>query len=243
MPFTFSHPALVLPLALLPRRWVSLTGLVAGASVPDFDYFIWLKIQSRYGHTWPGIFYFDVPVGLLLAFVFHAVVRNALVANSPAFIQQRFGHLYGFNWPAHFARHWLAVVGSVAVGAASHLLWDSFTHLNGALVQAMPALQQAVLVGSYPWPLYNILQHSSTLVGAVAILLVVLAMPRQTRVVQKPRWWFWATIALLAMAFTAYRITTIRYYQIDNLIIVIGMSGSLLGLVVASVLFRFMKQG
>lgn len=27
MPFTFSHPAIVLPLTFLPRQWFSLTGL------------------------------------------------------------------------------------------------------------------------------------------------------------------------------------------------------------------------
>ena len=40
MPFTFSHPAAVLPLRLLPRHWFSLTGLVIGSMVPDFEYFL-----------------------------------------------------------------------------------------------------------------------------------------------------------------------------------------------------------
>ncbi|WP_113654854.1 DUF4184 family protein, partial [Pedobacter namyangjuensis] len=30
MPFTFSHPAIVLPLTYLPKKWFSLTGLVIG---------------------------------------------------------------------------------------------------------------------------------------------------------------------------------------------------------------------
>ncbi|WP_240482010.1 DUF4184 family protein [Flavobacterium psychrophilum] len=41
MPFTFSHPAIILPLRYLPRQWFSLTGLIIGSLTPDFEYF-WL---------------------------------------------------------------------------------------------------------------------------------------------------------------------------------------------------------
>jgi hypothetical protein len=40
MPFTFAHPAIVLPLKHLPKRWYSLTGLIIGSMTPDFEYFI-----------------------------------------------------------------------------------------------------------------------------------------------------------------------------------------------------------
>jgi hypothetical protein len=33
MPFTFSHPAIVLPLTFLPRQWFSFTGLVIGFAI------------------------------------------------------------------------------------------------------------------------------------------------------------------------------------------------------------------
>ena len=39
MPFTFSYPAIVLPLTYLPRRWFSLTGLIIGSLTPDFEDF------------------------------------------------------------------------------------------------------------------------------------------------------------------------------------------------------------
>ncbi|WP_262496247.1 DUF4184 family protein [Flavobacterium piscis] len=39
MPFTFSHPAIILPLKYLPKNWISLTGLIIGSLTPDFEYF------------------------------------------------------------------------------------------------------------------------------------------------------------------------------------------------------------
>ena len=39
MPFTFSHPAIVLPLTFLRRQWFSLTGLAVGSLTRDVKYF------------------------------------------------------------------------------------------------------------------------------------------------------------------------------------------------------------
>jgi len=49
MPFTFSHPAIVLPLATLRRQWISATGLIIGSITPDFEYFIRMKNTESTG--------------------------------------------------------------------------------------------------------------------------------------------------------------------------------------------------
>ena len=49
MPFTFSHPAIVLPFS---KKWFSLTALVTGSIIPDFEYFFKMKGHSDYGHNW-----------------------------------------------------------------------------------------------------------------------------------------------------------------------------------------------
>lgn len=59
MPFTFSHPAIVLPLTSLPKRCISVTGFVIGSLTPDFEYFIRMKVKSEYSHTISGLFWFD----------------------------------------------------------------------------------------------------------------------------------------------------------------------------------------
>jgi hypothetical protein len=46
MPFTFLHPAIVLPLTYLPRQWFSLTGLVIGSLTSDFEYVLRVNDKS-----------------------------------------------------------------------------------------------------------------------------------------------------------------------------------------------------
>jgi hypothetical protein len=90
MPFTFSHPAIVLPFAFLPRKWFSLTGLVIGSLIPDFEYFLRMRIKSNYSHTIDGLFWFDLPLGIILGYIFHYLVRDSLLNNLPIFLKSRF---------------------------------------------------------------------------------------------------------------------------------------------------------
>jgi len=88
MPFTFSHPAIVLPLTF-KRLKLSATALIIGSMVPDFEYFIRMTDHSRYSHTIAGLFWFDLPMGLLICFVYHGVVKDQLFNNLPPFLKQR----------------------------------------------------------------------------------------------------------------------------------------------------------
>ncbi len=135
MPFTFSHPAIVLPLYRLVRRWVSLTGLIVGSIVPDFEYFIRMGTPSIYSHTFKALFWFNLPLGLLLCFLFHNVVRNALFSHLPYILHRRLSNFKRFNWNKYFRKNWHIVIISILVGAATHLLWDKFTHENGYVLK------------------------------------------------------------------------------------------------------------
>ncbi|MDN3635772.1 DUF4184 family protein [Neolewinella lacunae] len=131
MPFTFAHPAVVLPFAYLPKRWCSMTGLIIGSLTPDFEYFIKMRIESNFSHTLAGMFWFDLPMGILLSFIFHHFVRNALFENLPMILRDRLVAFTSFSWNAYFLQHWWVVLVSILIGAASHILWDGFTHHNG----------------------------------------------------------------------------------------------------------------
>ena len=97
MPFTFSHPAIILPLTFLPKKWYSLTGLVIGSLTPDFEYFLRMKIQSNYSHSLSGIFWFDIPLSICLAFIFHNYVRNSLFDNLPTILKSRLTNYKAFE--------------------------------------------------------------------------------------------------------------------------------------------------
>ncbi len=104
MPFTFSHPAIILPLRYLPKSWFSITALAIGSLTPDFEYFLRMKVKSDYSHTISGMFWFDMPVALLLTFLFHNLARNFLFQNLPPEIKNRVLIFNDFNWNIHFKK-------------------------------------------------------------------------------------------------------------------------------------------
>lgn len=206
MPFTFSHPAIVLPLTRLPRTWISTTGLVIGSMTPDFEYFLRMKIQGHYGHTIPGIFLMDLPVGLALAFIFHDIVRNGLFDNLPGFLRSRFTPFKEFDWNRYFRHYWPAVIISILIGAASHLFWDAFTHVNGYFVRQMPFLKTTVHVFGIGLALCRVFQHLSTFAGALTIAYVISALPTKGSMKKEIDMNYWIVLIALTMVIIAVRI-------------------------------------
>lgn len=226
MPFTFSHPAMVLPLTYLPKRWLSLTGLVIGSMTPDFEYFLRMKVESEYSHTLAGLLWFDLPLGLLLCFIFQNIVRNSLFDNLPTFLKSRFLTFKQFNWNRHFKENWLVVIISILAGAASHLLWDSFTHYNGYFVQSIPALTNTVDILHREIPVLKILQHSSTLIGGLVIAYTIYKLPIDINVNEKINPKYWKILFSLALTIILIRLLTgLELKQYGNLIVTIISAG------------------
>ena len=90
MPFTFCNPAIILPLAKINRNRISATGLILGSMSPDFEYFIKMRMEKIHGHSFWGLFYFDLPLTLLLCFVFHLFVRDSLIEHLPQPIRRNY---------------------------------------------------------------------------------------------------------------------------------------------------------
>ena len=175
MPFTFSHPAIILPLKKLPRKYISMTGLIVGSIAPDFEYF--LRMKSKYSHTISGILWYDLPMGILLAFIFHNLIKEALINNMPLFFQSRFLNLRDFNWNSYFKKNWYVVVVSIIIGICSHILWDGFTHRTGHFVKMFSVLESSVKMFGQKIPVYRILQHISTLLGGIIVIKAIVNLP------------------------------------------------------------------
>jgi hypothetical protein len=237
MPFTFSHPALIIPLLhARPRhRWLSATGLITGSIAPDFEKFFRLQLASEYSHSFASVFYFSCPVALGLAFLFHAVVRQPLLAHLPTPLQRRLGHFARFNWVAYFREHYYGVLASIILGALLHLLWDSFTHRNALMVRLLPMLSETIDWNGTPIALFDILAAVSTVTGAVVIGLAVWLMPARTgRVAPAPPTMarYWGLAALVAFALLVEWVLVVDPAFLDGSIAAI--SAALLGVLVAS---------
>ena len=236
MPFTISHPAIVLPLAYLPRKWVSLTGLVVGSLTPDFEYFLRVKMKSIHSHTFEGLFWFDLPVGLVLAFVFHNIVRNALFDNLPDVVKSRIMVFKGFSWNTYFKKNWLVVVVSILVGASSHIFWDSFTHYHGYFVQQILALSDSIALFNLQIPIYRALQHISTLVGAVIIAISIYKLPISKDETKRVDVKFWIALVGITLAIISIKfLFGLKLKEYGDVIVTI-ISAGLFGLVLVPLL-------
>jgi hypothetical protein len=238
MPFTLSHPAITLPLTYLPRQWVSLTGLVIGSLTPDFEYFLRMRIESSYSHTIVGLFWFNLPLGLLLAFIFHNLVRDSLLDNLPTFLKSRFSTLRQFDWNKYFKKNWLVVTISILIGAASHIFWDSFTHNYGFFVETIPALTNKIDLLGMQVPIFKILQHSSTIIGGLVIIYAIYKLPKNSKIVGNINIKYWVILTGIMLSIIAIRLLSgLEFKQYGNLIVT-GISAGLISLMLTPWLIK-----
>ncbi|QMU27418.1 DUF4184 family protein [Adhaeribacter radiodurans] len=119
-----------------------MTGLVIGSISPDFEKFFRMSHQDGFSHAWPAIFYFNLPLAILLSFAFHQVVRDSLINNLPLFLIKRLLPFKNLNWLNHFKKHYIIIIFSILVGVTSHLTWDTFTHPSDWFPLLLPYLNQ-----------------------------------------------------------------------------------------------------
>lgn len=168
MPFTFSHPAAVLPLC--KTRPFVFSAAVAGSMAPDFDSFLHLSTNVTFGHSAPGILRFCLPAGLIVFLLFHGLLKAPLAALLPDDHQRRLRPFLERRFPASVAE-WSGVVLALLAGISTHLFWDSLTHRYGWMVLKFPVLASAVgSFGGSPVRAYTLLQHGGGLFGALVLL-------------------------------------------------------------------------
>jgi len=230
--------AAVLPL-LRRRKWqLSATGLLLGSMAPDFEKFMRMSLHNGHSHTWGSIFYFSVPVALGLAFVFHLVVRDALLAHLPPPLYQRLATTHRLGWPAYFRRRYVRVLLSVVLGAASHILWDALTHRRPYLASYLPELLVRLPLPLHP-PLFKVLELLSSVGGLAALAFFVWRLPRTTTAYNSPaavrRYWrlVGTTAGLLLLVRVLPVASSLHFWDV----VVSALSTLMLGVVVASVYY------
>ncbi|MGY1607371.1 MULTISPECIES: DUF4184 family protein [unclassified Geodermatophilus] len=166
MPFTGSHPAAVLPFL---RSGLPASALVAGSLAPDVPFYL----PGR--PDWPthdllAVVSLDVALGAGLWLVWHGLLAAPALAAAPGGLRRRVTVAPGLRARLGSARAVAAVLAALAVGAATHVGWDQFTHWWGWGTRNVPALTApvATLAGE-DWFGYDVAQHVSTVLGAVVL--------------------------------------------------------------------------
>jgi hypothetical protein len=137
--------------------------MILGSMAPDFEYFLRGRPYGVYGHTLPGMMLFDLPLVVAIYFVGRYLVLPAIGPYFPYTFQPK------QRQSRNGIRGAFVFVYSALIGVLSHIVWDSFTHVDGAMVKHVDMLRATVSIHGLGIPTYKILQHGSTLLGLTAI--------------------------------------------------------------------------
>lgn len=172
MPFTGSHAAAVLPFL---RTGLPASALIIGSTAPDLPYFLQLPFTDyfllaalgKHTHTSWGPLGMDLLLGALAWMLWHGVLSGPALATAPASVRARLaGRVRLGLW--HRLTTVRSLPGTAAgliLGAATHVVWDEFTHGGRWGPRHLPILA-ATWAGraGHDWA-----QQLSSLVGALAL--------------------------------------------------------------------------
>ena len=137
--------------------------------MPDLGHYIPGADFSVNTHSLAGIILNGLPWGLVILGLLY-YLRAPLVQLLPQPHRRAMASL--IQTPVRLTPALLSTVAlSLMIGAATHVAWDACTHLRGGLVAHAVWLQAPVF--QYRWfvvPVYQVLQHLSTLLG-VSVLI------------------------------------------------------------------------
>jgi hypothetical protein len=178
MPATFpSHAAAVLPLKLWRPRWFDGVALVVGSASPDLYYALEGITPVRPTHHLAGLFWFCLPVTLVASWLVRWAAPT-VAAHLPA--RPTWLALPDYGVLGQVRHRWYVTIWSALLGAASHLVWDAFTHSPhtraGWGARLVPALTMEAYPGA-PW--YWLAQRISTVVGALVAVAVAVYIGRR----------------------------------------------------------------
>lgn len=246
MPFTFAHPALVLPINKKINRYFDLIGLVIGSMSPDFEYFIRLTPVSKISHTFNGILFFDLPLSIILVFLFHSIVKKQLIINLPSPLNIWYeGYIFN-EYKLNNFRKIIMLIYSILTGAFSHILWDSFTHEGGFFVNNNSLLKYNLIINELEIPVYKILQHGSTIFGFIIIALYLYSIRSRknksfTIVKTRTKILYWVLIVAVTILITTviifYKNYSVSVRYVGPLIVSIITSG-IISIITVSMLFN-----
>ena len=229
------------------RRWrLDATCLVIGSIAPDFEYFLHGEERGSFAHTLLGAAVWALPMTIVLALLFHGVVKRPLVAVAPRAITRHLDEAWLQRWPvSRSAASLAAIVASAALGVLAHLAWDAVTHARGWGPRSYPELflrwVDVPVVGRML--LYRVVWSISTVVGMAGVTWYIVRLLRRVPPQDREgapahvRLAFGACVLACIAATTARALLWLHARDAGTLAVA-PISGLLAGTLLASVILR-----
>lgn len=166
MPITLAHPIAAVPFA----RWFPLPALVAGSIAPDVGYYLPIPVSGTATHSALGVLCWNLPIGLALLLAFR-------LSAGPAATLVPWRVTLRPPTPSTQTRAAPTLL-AIAIGATTHIVWDSFTHTAGFAVRHGDLLRATVIE---PHKVYNVLGYVSSLLGTAAVAYLLFRHARRVR--------------------------------------------------------------
>jgi len=192
MPFTLAHPAAILPFHRARNHRLRLAALAIGAMTPDAEFLLGVTRDGWFSHTLPGIVLVCVPLGWACLWLFDRWGRRGLERLLPD------------EWvlpPAPASGFWW-ITASLVIGAATHVVWDAFTHESQWGFHVLTGLRGSFVPGWRPGlPGFKLLQDGSSVLGLAVLgwagVRWARTQPRASW--RRPAWRGLTLLALLAV--------------------------------------------
>ena len=160
MPFTLSHPAAIIPAA----RMLPASALVIGSMTPDTPFYLPVSLVMR-SHRWWAIGTMDVALAAVIWAVWWLLLVPPALDILPDAARCRLPARFApFRW-LRSARGVVGLYVAFALGAATHVGWDQFTHGREWGPRHIAFLN--TVIG--PEPLWEWLQIIGSVVGLAVI--------------------------------------------------------------------------
>lgn len=241
MPLTFAHPAAVLPFSR-NSKYVNFLALVLGSMSPDFEYFLKGKPSGEIGHTFIGFVTFNLPVIAVVYLIYQAYIHRTLFNHLPFFLQDT----HSEKQDSSKSLKAVVFLYSALFGMLTHVVWDSFTHINGFMVNKLSMQRNTLQVFDYNIPIYKFLQHGSTFVGIFAIVIYMsyraATYKRNQGGGKEPvqKMIYWGSIGLLSIfLFAAWHFINSIPIELYGVIVVRIIDAVLVSLLIVSLCFSY----
>lgn len=179
MPFTPTHILAITPIAAACRRRLPFAALAVGSMIPDLPIFLSIAPRYQTTHSVPGLFTACLPMGMVAYIVFEALMKRPLIALLPSAIRCRCAAIARRSTGPSLRPAFFAVL-AVTAGAATHIVWDAFTHDDGWGTHLVPWLNTTALsIAGHSLPGYKVAQYGSTAVGLPLLAALAIAWLRR----------------------------------------------------------------